>query len=304
MDKLVIATRESPLALAQTEYVKAHLNALLPNTTISLLPMKTKGDKFLETTLDKIGGKGLFTKELETAILSGKAQLAVHSMKDVPSTHPEGLTIAAILEREDPRDVFISNKYKTFSSLPQNALIGTSSIRRKSQLLALNPHLNIKPLRGNINTRLKKATDFDGIILAYAGIKRLKLESVINESFSLTSLLPATGQGALGIECLSSNQELIRILSQLNDSDTAIAVSAERMITAGLGGNCHTPLAAHAKINGQEMILDALVASPDGKKIIKEHIEGDKTHYQSLAHTLLHSLIQRDAKKLLNNLKQ
>ena len=259
-NSLIIATRESRLALWQAEHVRALLQQRL-GATVTLLGMTTRGDQILDRTLSKVGGKGLFVKELETALEEGRAHLAVHSLKDVPMVLPEGFTLAAILEREDPRDAFVSNQYDDLAALPQGARVGTSSLRRVVQLRALRPDLRIEPLRGNLDTRLRKLDEgqFDAIVLAAAGLKRLGLAQRIRSVFDEQQMIPAAGQGALGIEVRSDNAELIQQLAGFIDRPTWLATIAERAVSRALGGSCSMPLAAHATWTGNEMHLDVLI---------------------------------------------
>jgi hydroxymethylbilane synthase len=254
----IIATRESRLALWQAEHVRDALMARF-GLQVELLGMTTKGDQILDRALSKVGGKGLFVKELETALEDGSAHLAVHSLKDVPMDLPDGFTLAAVWEREDPRDAFVSNRYATLDGLPQGAVVGTSSLRRVVQLLAKRPDLQIEPLRGNLDTRLRKLDDggFDAIVLAAAGLMRLGLASRIRQRFDADTMIPAAGQGALGIEVLSSANELRGLLAQTIHQGTYLAVSAERAVSRGLGGSCSMPLAAHATWQNGLLVLDA-----------------------------------------------
>lgn len=270
MKTLVIASRESRLALWQAEHIKARLEALYPDLSVSILGMTTQGDQILDKTLSKIGGKGLFVKELEVALQEGRADIAVHSIKDVPMTLPEGFALAAICEREDPRDAFVSNSYATLSALPSGAVVGTSSLRREAQLKANNPQLVIKPLRGNVQTRLAKldAGEFDAIILAAAGLKRLELSDRIRQELDPGQSLPAPGQGALGIEIRADRDDLKALLAPLNHPDTWACVTAERAVSRTLGGSCQVPLAAYATLDGNMLKLDALVAHPDGSLVL------------------------------------
>ena len=259
-NSLIIATRESRLALWQAEHVRALLQQRL-GATVTLLGMTTRGDQILDRTLSKVGGKGLFVKELETALEEGRAHLAVHSLKDVPMVLPAGFTLAAILEREDPRDAFVSNRYDDLAALPQGACVGTSSLRRVVQLRALRPDLRIEPLRGNLDTRLRKLDEgqFDAIVLAAAGLKRLGLAQRIRSVFDEKQMIPAAGQGALGIEVRSDNTALIQQLAGLIDRPTWLATIAERAVSRALGGSCSMPLAAHASWVGGDMHLDVLI---------------------------------------------
>ena len=256
---IVIATRESRLALWQAEHVKALLQP--SGRVVELLGMTTRGDQILDRALSKVGGKGLFVKELETALEDGRAHLAVHSLKDVPMVLPDGFVLAAVLEREDPRDAFVSNLYVDVASLPFGACVGTSSLRRVVQLLALRPDLRVEPLRGNLDTRLRKLDDggLDAIVLAAAGLKRLGLASRIRSTFDPTQMLPAAGQGALGLEARSSSTELLALLAELTHRPTSLAVHAERAVSRALGGSCSMPLAAHAVWQGGTLVLNALL---------------------------------------------
>lgn len=269
MKQLVIATRESALALWQAEHVKARLQALYPDLEIQLLGMTTQGDRILDVTLNKIGGKGLFVKELETALAEGRADLAVHSLKDVPMHLPEGFALAAILQREDPRDALVSNHYASLEALPAGAVVGTSSLRRESQLRARFPHLVVKPLRGNVQTRLRKLDEgeFDAIVLAAAGLKRLGLTERIRLELSPEQSLPAVGQGALGIEIRADREDVLALLAPLNDAETAACVTAERAMSRALGGSCQVPLGGYAELQHGMLTLRAFVAEPDGRVV-------------------------------------
>lgn len=298
---LTIATRESPLALKQTGMVKTALIALNPSLTINCLPLKTSGDKFLNTRLNKIGGKGLFTKELEQAMLADRAELAVHSMKDLPSVFPDGLMLGAILKREDPTDAFISKKYENLDALPKGAIIGTSSLRREAQLKALRPDIQIKPLRGNINTRLKKAEDFDAIVLASAGLKRMGFDAHINQTFTVNELLPAAGQGALGIECISGNTSLLDFIKRLQCEDTHAEVQAERALIHTLNGSCQVPIAAYCILNDENQLhLKALVGDIDGKQLIRAEAIAPKNNPIQLGESVAELLLAQDAKKIID----
>ncbi|QPF74713.1 hydroxymethylbilane synthase [Roseateles sp. DAIF2] len=268
---VVIATRESRLALWQAEHVKALLEAR--GLTVELLGMTTRGDQILDRTLSKVGGKGLFVKELETALEEGRAQLAVHSLKDVPMELPAGFALAAILEREDPRDAFVSNKYANLAELPQGALVGTSSLRRVVQLKALRPDLRIEPVRGNLDTRLRKLDEgqFDAIVLAAAGLKRLGLAERIRACFTVEEMIPCAGQGALGLELREDALALKAALAALVDLPTALATEAERAVSRSLGGSCSMPLAAHGRWQGAELSLDVALghAEEHGRPLLK-----------------------------------
>ncbi|WP_430300405.1 hydroxymethylbilane synthase [Ramlibacter paludis] len=259
----IIATRESRLALWQAEHVKALLEQR--GHQVSLLGMTTKGDQILDRSLSKVGGKGLFVKELETALEEGRADLAVHSLKDVPMDLPEGFTLACVMEREDPRDAFVSNKYATLADLPHGAVVGTSSLRRVVLLRAQRPDLKIEPLRGNLDTRLRKLDEggYDAIVLAAAGLKRLGLPQRIRQFFEPTEMLPAAGQGALGIEVRSNRADVIAALAPLEHHATALCVAAERAVSRAMGGSCSMPLAAHAHFDGEYLQLTAAWGNPD-----------------------------------------
>jgi len=263
LSKLVIATRESRLALWQAEHVKALLEQR--GHEVSLLGMTTKGDQILDRSLSKVGGKGLFVKELEVALEEGHADLAVHSLKDVPMDLPEGFALACVMEREDPRDAFVSNRYAAFDDLPQGAVVGTSSLRRVVLLRSLRPDLKIEPLRGNLDTRLRKLDDgnYDAIVLAAAGLKRLGLGQRIRQVFEPEQMLPAAGQGALGIEVRANRADLLEILSPLAHQSTWLAVSAERAVSRAMGGSCSMPLAAFATFSGEYLQLRAAWGDPD-----------------------------------------
>ncbi len=276
LQKITIATRNSPLALWQSEWAKAQIQQHYPDLIIELLPVKTQGDILLETSLSKIGGKGLFIKELEQALLENIADIAVHSMKDVPAILPEPFSIAAMLPRGSVEDALVSHSTKSIQALPQNAILGTSSLRRQSQLLHQRPDLNIVPIRGNLQTRLKKLTDenLDGIILACAGLERLNQAEHIAERLSTDVCLPAIGQGAVGIECLSERQEIIDLLKPLGDLKTTLAVQAERALNLQLGGNCQSPIAGFAQWTAATTLsLTGLVASHDGQRRLLSHKE-------------------------------
>ncbi len=299
---LRIATRKSPLALWQANHVGEKLKKLWPSLSIELVPLVTSGDKFLKDKLLAIGGKGLFVKELEEALLANRADIAVHSMKDVPAVFPEGLTLATICERHHPGDAFVSKRYKGLKELPVGATIGTSSLRRQSQLLAKRPDLEIIALRGNINTRLDKlnAGEYDAIVLAVSGLQRMGLEDAIAEIFSEDIMLPACGQGALGIECRSNDKEIQTFLAPLNDPLSALCVHTERQVNALLGGNCHVPLAVFATLEAENLLLlRAKVLTPDGKKVIKDSQKGPLSNAQSLADACAKALIAKGAGGLL-----
>lgn len=300
---LIIATRKSPLALWQANAVKQALQTLMPTLAIELLGITTQGDLHLETPLFEVGGKGLFVKELELAILEKRADLAVHSMKDVPMQLPEGCDIAAILQREKPHDVFVSNAYPNLQALPLGSRIGTSSLRRQCQLLAMRPDLQIESLRGNIHTRMNKLTEqqFAAIVLAAAGLVRLGLADRITAEIPAETLLPAAGQGAIGVECRSDDAELIALLSQLNDADTQAAVQAERAFTRALNGGCKMPVAAYATIDQSQLYLRGLVGQSDGKTILRAECKGDRKAAEKLGTDLATEMIQRGALTLMDS---
>ncbi len=297
---LRIATRQSPLALWQAEYVQSELKKHHPELKVELVPMTTQGDKILGTPLTKIGGKGLFVKELEQAMLDGRADIAVHSMKDVPYKFPAGLELKVICPREDPTDAFVSNRYSNLDELPVGAIVGTSSMRRKIQILALRPDLLIKDLRGNVGTRLSKLDngEYDAIILASAGLKRLKLSERIASTISPEQMLPAPGQGAVGIEARSNDPELDRILAPLNDSDTQLRVLAERRITETLEASCQVPVAAFAALDNEQLHLKALVGASDNHMIWAE-ASGDKHEAIALGNQAAEKLVAQGAHQLM-----
>lgn len=304
MPLIRIATRRSPLALWQAEHVATQLIRHHPGLKIELVKMVTQGDKILDTPLAKIGGKGLFVKELEQGIFNGDADIAVHSMKDVPAQLPKGLTIAAILEREDPRDAFVSNTCPSIEALPIGAIVGTSSLRRQCQLLESRPDLIIKSLRGNVNTRLSKLDDgeYDAIILATAGLVRLGFESRIQSRIPIGTMLPAIGQGAIGIECRDDDQRTLSLIDCLHDPHTATRVTAERAMNFTLEGGCQAPIGGHAKIKNSVLYFYGLVAEPDGTVIIKEQLEGPVDDAANIGKTVAKRLLNAGAKSILDKL--
>ena len=275
--RLVIATRRSRLALWQAEHVKARLEKAHAGLTVDLLPMTTRGDELLDQRLDTVGGKGLFIKELENALQEGRADLAVHSMKDVPADLPPGFAIAAILGREDPRDAFISNKYRQLADLQKNAVLGTSSLRRAAQIKERHPQIEMKLLRGNVETRLAKLDggEYDAIVLAVAGLVRLGLGARIAERLEPDVSLPAPGQGALGVECMTGRADVLALVAPLADKVSAACVRAERAVSLALGGSCSLPLGAYAEFSEGKIRLRALVASEDGKRVVRVESTGD-----------------------------
>lgn len=303
---LRIATRKSALALWQAEFVKAELEAAHPNLTVELLPMSSRGDKILDVPLAKVGGKGLFVKELEHALLNNEADIAVHSMKDVPMEFPEGLGLSVICEREDPRDAFVSNTYQHFADLPQGAVVGTSSLRRQCQLLAARPDLDIRFLRGNVNTRLAKldAGEYDAIILAAAGLMRLEMPERIKERIAPEICLPAGGQGAVGIECRMDDQHTLDLLAPLAHTATTERVTAERAMNQRLEGGCQVPIACYAVHQGDQLWLRGLVGEPDGKRIISKDITGDKHEAEQMGITLAEALLAAGAGDILQAVYQ
>ncbi|ATI02351.1 MULTISPECIES: hydroxymethylbilane synthase [Cycloclasticus] len=304
MSLIKIATRKSPLALWQAKHVAKLLKASHPSLEIELVKMVTQGDKILDTPLAKIGGKGLFIKELEQGMLNGDADLAVHSMKDVPAQVPEGFEIGAILSREDPRDAFVSNAYSSINDLPLGAVVGTSSLRRQSQLLKMRPDLHIKSLRGNVNSRLQKLDngDYDAIILAAAGLIRLGFENRIKMPLPVNTLLAAIGQGAIGIECRQGDTATLALIECLHDKPTAIRVQAERAMNFTLEGGCQAPIAGHARIKGDILRLHGLVAEPDGSVMITEQLEGPLEDAEKIGVTVANRLLAAGAKEILDKL--
>ena len=299
--RLVIATRESRLALWQAEHVKARLEALYPECRVELLGMTTRGDQILDRPLAKIGGKGLFIKELETALLEGRADIAVHSMKDVPMEMVSPFALACITVREVPFDAFVSNRYESLADMPPGAVVGTSSLRRESQIHAQYPFLGVQSLRGNLDTRLRKLDEgqYDAIILAAAGLKRLGLESRIRGVLPAEVSLPAVGQGALGIECLQSRPELFAWLAPLNDEVTAACVTAERAVARALGGSCEVPLGAYAEVQAGQLSLRSFVALPDGSQIIRAARVGQPEMAASIGQAVADDLLTQGADALL-----
>lgn len=301
---LRIATRESPLALWQAYHVKALLEQAHPGLAVELVPMTTQGDQLLDRSLATVGGKGLFVKELEAAMLEGRADLAVHSMKDVPAQLPDGLILTAFLPGEDPRDAFVSNRYDGLDALPQGAVVGTASLRRQAQLRALRPDLQIRELRGNVGTRLRRLDEglFDAILLARAGLVRLKLDERIRESFDVERFVPACAQGVIGIECRADDAQTINYLAPLHDTQAAIRLAAERGLNARLGGACTVPVAGHAVINGDRLRLTGLVAAPDGSVVVRDVIEGPVAEAAALGETLALRLLDAGARPILAGL--
>lgn len=301
MKILKIATRQSPLALWQAEHIRARLEAMHADLKVELVTFVTQGDKILDTPLAKIGGKGLFVKELEEALLDGRADLAVHSMKDVPMALPEGLTLAVICEREDPLDAFVSNTYNSFAELPHGAKVGTSSLRRKCQILKQRPDLEIIDLRGNVGTRLSKldAGLYDAIILASAGLKRLSLADRIRHTLQIEISLPAVGQGALGLECRAADQAVLDLILPLLHDETDICVRAERAFNAYLEGGCQVPIAGYASLSQGQLHIEGRVGSVDGATLLKVELKGTPEQAEQLGETLAQKLLEQGAGDLL-----
>ena len=299
---LRIATRKSALALWQAEYVKARLEQLDPSVAVSLVPMVSRGDQLLDSPLAKIGGKGLFVKELETAMLNDEADLAVHSMKDVPMQFPDGLGLYAICEREDPRDAFVSNHFDDLDALPAGSVVGTSSLRRQAQIMARRPDLQIRFLRGNVNTRLAKldAGEYDAIVLATAGLLRLGFDARIRYPMPPEVSLPAGGQGAVGIECRSSDTELEALLVQLNDEGSALRVRAERALNTRLNGGCQVPIACYAERENGELWLRGLVGDPDGQRMLRAEARGSEADPEALGIAVAEDLLAQGAQAILD----
>jgi len=299
--KLVIASRESRLAMWQAEHVQARLQALYPDCDVSIVGMTTRGDQILDRALSQVGGKGLFVKELEVAMTEGKADLAVHSLKDVPMDLPEGFALSAILEREDPRDAFVSNQYADLADLPAGAVVGTSSLRRQAMIAARFPDLVVRALRGNLDTRLRKLDqgEYAAIVLAAAGLKRLGLAQRIKAYLTPEDSLPAAGQGAMAIEILSSRTDLAAWLAPLNHADTALAVLAERSVSKAFGGSCQIPLAAHAALEGDQFRLCAMVATPDGAQIALADVHAPASQSAQVCAEVIAALRAQGAEQIL-----
>ncbi|AUX85571.1 MULTISPECIES: hydroxymethylbilane synthase [Acinetobacter] len=304
MKTLKIATRQSPLALWQAEFIRSCLEERNADLKVELVTFVTQGDKILDTPLAKIGGKGLFVKELEAALLDGRADLAVHSMKDVPMALPEGLSLAVICEREDPFDAFVSNHYANFNDLPQGAKVGTSSLRRKCQILKQRPDLEIIDLRGNVGTRLSKldAGLYDAIILASAGLKRLGLSERIRHTLPASVSLPAVGQGALGLECRENDQQVLDLIQPLLHMETSACVRAERAFNAYLEGGCQVPIAGYATLHADELHIEGRVGSVDGATLLVAELRGPVVQAEQLGEALAQQLLELGAGELLQAL--
>ncbi len=299
--KIRIATRKSALALWQANHVAAKLRDLPEVGDIELVPMSTRGDEILDRSLQKIGGKGLFIKELELAMQAGEADIAVHSMKDVPAELPEGFCIAAVLQRANHADALVSPNGQQLKDLPEGALVGSSSLRRQAQLRMMRPDLRIEPLRGNVNTRLRKLEDgdYDAIILAAAGLERLELDHHISQKFRPSEMLPAAAQGVVGIECLSSNEDLRAVLAKLNDETAVQTTMAERAIAKALQASCQSPVATYAFVEGSSLHVTALVALPDGSRSIRDSVSGEPGDAEALGLALASKLVTQGALDLL-----
>jgi len=301
---LVIATRESQLALWQAEHIKARLIERYPDLTVRLLGMTTQGDQILDSPLSRIGGKGLFVKELEQAMQAGRAELAVHSMKDVPMDLPEGFVLAAITAREDPRDAFVSNRYRSLAELPAGARVGTSSLRRQAQIRASHPHLVVDTLRGNVNTRLRKLDEgqYDAIILAAAGLKRLGLVHRIAALLTPEESLPAVGQGALGLETLAARADVATLVECLNDAETAVCVRAERALSRRLQGGCQAPIGGYARLEGGRLRLTAFVSDLEGRRFYRAEAWGGPEAPEALGQRVAETLLAQGADRVLQEL--
>ena len=303
-DSIIIATRESPLALWQAEHVQALLRERYPEKDVKLLGMTTKGDQILDKTLSKIGGKGLFVKELEVAMQQGAAHLAVHSLKDVPMQLPEGFVLAAVSSREDPRDAFVSPRYETLESMPSGSVVGTASLRRELMLRSKFPHLVVKPVRGNVGTRLRKldSGEYDALIMASAGLKRLGLEKRIREIISDEISLPSPGQGALGLECLADDEKTREAVAFINDEQTRACCLAERAVSRALGGSCQVPLAAYATITDSTMRLRVLIGDHTTGELVATEQTGPWTEYERLASEAVDALLKQGARRYIEKL--
>jgi len=306
LSELRIATRSSPLALWQAEEVARQLRSVYPDLKVSLVKLKTRGDKLLDAPLAKVGGKGLFVKELEAGILAGKADIAVHSMKDVPVEFPGGLELALIMEREDPRDAFVSNRYDSLAAMPAGSLVGTSSLRRQTQIRERYPHLRIDWLRGNVNTRLRKLDDgeYDAIILACAGLIRLGFEQRITMSLEPEECLPAIGQGAVGIEVRSDDFAVKELLAPLGHAETTSRIAAERALNETLNGGCQVPIAGYAVLDNGAIYLRGLVGEPDGSRILRAEASGKVEDAVSIGRALAEDLLSQGADQILSRLHE
>ncbi|WP_294845578.1 hydroxymethylbilane synthase [uncultured Gilliamella sp.] len=302
--KIRIATRKSPLALWQANFVKQQLETFHPSLVVELVPMVTQGDVLLESPLSKIGGKGLFVKQLEQAIMNGQADIAVHSIKDIPAVFPQGLTLSTVCQRDEMRDALISNQYQHLDELPHGAVVGTSSLRRQCQLRARYPHLQIKDLRGNVGTRLTKLDnqEYDAIILAAVGLKRLGLQNRIKQYIDTDLILPAVGQGAIGIESRADDKTLSELLAPLEDKNSRICIEAERAMNLALQGGCQVPIACLSQLENDSLTLRGLVGRIDGSEMIKAEVTGDFTQAEALGRQLADNLLAQGAKAILAEL--
>jgi len=302
--RIVIASRESALAMWQAQHIRDRLRALYPQTEVNILGMTTQGDQILNVTLSKIGGKGLFVKELETALEDGRADFAVHSLKDVPMHMPEGFMLAAVCDREDPHDAFVSNNYENLAALPAGSVVGTSSLRRESQIRARFPHLKVESLRGNVQTRLRKLDEgqYAAIILAASGLKRLGLDQRIRTIIASEESLPAVGQGALGIECRADRADVVALLKPLHHADSAACVYAERAMSRALGGSCQVPLGGYAQLQNGKLRMRGFVASPDGKRMMQSEMIGDISDPETLGNKIADDLLEQGAGEILAEL--
>jgi hydroxymethylbilane synthase len=298
---LRLVTRRSPLALRQAEIVRGELLRRHAGLRVELIPVWTEADRRLDTPLARLGGKGLFVKELEHCLVEGRADLAVHSLKDVTLEMPAGLCVPAVLTREDPHDAFVSKRYASLDTLPQGARVGTSSLRRRAQLSAHRPDLEVLEVRGNVGTRLARLErgDFDAILLAVAGLKRLDLSTRITAPLDADIVLPAIGQGALAVQCRTGDAHVLDLVEPLDDPDTHACTDAERSFNRRLGGDCHVPIAGYAELHGAELYLSGLVARPDGREVIRGSVQGQRTEAQALGIALAEALIERGAARLL-----
>ena len=303
--KVIVGSRDSVLAMWQTKFVVEQLMAVTDQYEFEIVSLKTKGDKILDVSLAKIGDKGLFTKELEVGLLQGEIDFAVHSMKDMPTVLPEGLQISSLLKRHNPADVLISEKYDSFAALPQGAKVGTSSLRRKAQLLHARPDLDIHDLRGNLQTRMRKMREenFDGIILAAAGVERLDWHDQITEELSYDICLPAVSQGVIGVETRTDDPEIIALVQLVNDAQTASCVAAERALLKSLEGGCQIPIGAYAQLEGDTVVLQGLVGSLDGKTIIRDEISGPVAQSEQLGQQLAQRLSEQGGQAILEEIR-
>lgn len=303
---LRIASRNSPLAMWQANFVKSSLLQAHPGLEVEILGFTTTGDRLLHSPLARLGGKGLFVKELERAMLDGEADIAVHSMKDVPAQFPDGLALAVICEREDPSDALVSNEYGSLAELPQQAVVGTSSLRRQCQLKCLRPDLRLADLRGNVGTRLGKLDEgqYDAIILASAGLIRLQLEQRISARLSIAECMPAAGQGAIGVECRAGDETTRELLACLHHEETAARVAAEREVTLALDGGCELPIAAHARLKAGQLHLQALVGNADGSEIVRSEQDGPDAAPRELGRKVAAELLERGADRIIAGLRE